>query len=137
MKRGNYNSNNNRNNNGLGPNSILKLQDMLDILYTINRIMESSNNVNNEGGTNRPSSSNKSQNIIKNFHHNTNGMTNPNIDMFINLLREMDSLNRRNNYIDHNKYRRNRNSSNYNNGGDESFSIVDKIKLFLNSLNDE
>lgn len=115
--------------------SLLKLQDIMDILYKMNRIKDNSYDKKISKNLDNMPPIDKAQNILKYIFQNTDNMTKENAEMFINMLKNMDKYNNNENQR---KYRKpdigsklGKNSTYYNN------DIFNKIKYFLNSLNDE
>ncbi|MBP1926551.1 hypothetical protein J2Z76_002420 [Sedimentibacter acidaminivorans] len=123
-------------------NSLLKMQDVIDILYRINRIKDNSYDQNLKGQLDNMPPLDRAQNIIKYISKNSDDMTKKNADIFINILKNINEVNHngsnfrnRNNNKNHKIYRTNSNPRNYPIIDNNSF--VEKIKNILKLLNDE
>lgn len=119
-------------------NSLLKMQDIMDILYKLNRIKDNSYDENYSKHLDNMPPIDKAQNIIKYISQNTDNTTKENAEMFIKILKNIDEVKYNVNNMNQKRYGKSKigsNSSNkqiYNNG-----DTFDKIKNFLKSLNDE
>lgn len=110
--------------------SMMKMQDMIDIFYKLNRIRDNSYYHGNMKNMNDVPPVERAENLIRLISEN-NSQTRQNAEIFIDILRNMEMLNAsryNNNKIStHTR----RSSTTYSN------DIISKIKFFLNSLNDE
>jgi len=113
------------------PNSLLILQDMIDIFYKISRIKDNSYDQNASKNINSIIPIDKAENLIRYMSQNTDNTTKQNADIFVNILKNIDSMNQ-------NQYRKQRNNSNSSkNLNYDNHDVINKIKFFLKSLNDE
>jgi len=136
-------------------NSLMKVQDIIDVLYKINRIKDNSYDQNFNRQLNNMPPVDKAQDIIKYISKNSDLMTRQNADILIDILRNVNEVNHNiNSNIRSSKNNRNgrntenirnsKNSENYKNvSNSKKYSIksddnfLDKIKNFLKLLNDE
>ena len=109
--------------------SMMKMQDMVDIFYKLNRIRDNYYYSGSMKGINDVTPVERAENLIRLVSEN-NSQARQNAEIFIDILKNMEMLNtsRYNNKIN---MRTRRNSTSYGN------DIISKIKFFLNSLNDE
>lgn len=113
-----------------GPDTItlLKLKDMFDVIYIINRIKSSNYDKGIVNDINKVTPINQAENIIRYLSDSSNNKKmNQNAEIFIDLLRNIELLNQNNGGYDLSKS--NRNITNR--------DLFSKIKYFLNSLNNE
>lgn len=111
--------------------SLLKLQDMIDVLNALNRIKDNSYDQEIYDNLNDMNFRDKAESIMRHISKNTDGNTRQNAEIFIDILRNIDMLN-------NNQY--NKNKKRYYMGRNLSYGqsdLLDKIKFFLKSLNDE
>jgi len=119
-------------------NSLLKMQDIMDILYKLNRIKDNSYDENYSKYLDNMPPIDKAQNIIKYISQNTDNTTKDNAEMFIKILKNIDEVKYNVNNMNHKRYEKPNIGSNLNNKQTYNNSdIFDKIKNFLKSLNDE
>jgi len=124
--------------NGIDINSLLKMQDMMDILYKLNRIKDNSYDENYSKHLDNMPPIDKAQNIIKYISQNTDNTTKENAERFIKILKNIDEVKYNVNNMNQKKYGKTNIGSNlsnkqiYNNG-----DTFDKIKKILKLLNDE
>jgi len=117
-------------------NSLLVMQDMMDILYKLNRIKDNSYDENFSKHLDNIPPIDKAQNIIKFISQNADNTTKESAELFINILKNIDEVKWNVNNINQKKYGKSNiglsNKSKYNNN-----DFLNKIKYFLKSLNDE
>jgi hypothetical protein len=127
-------------------NSLLIMQDLIDILYKVNRIKDNSYDPNFTRQFDNMQPIDKVQNIIKYISKNTDRRTRKNADILINILGNINEVNRsessnRKKNSDRNKNKNNQKYSTSLNVGRNSIydsnSLLNKLKYFLKSLNDE
>ena len=119
-------------------NSLSKMQDIMDILYKLNRIKDNSYDVNYLKHINEMPPIDKAQNILKYISQNTDNATKDNAEMFINILKNIDEVKLNVNNMNQNKHGNNNISSNLNKKLTyDNNDLFNKIKFFLKSLNDE
>lgn len=119
-------------------NSLLKMQDMMDILYKLNRIKDNSYDENYSKHFNNMPPIDKVQNIIKYISQNTDKTTKDSAELFINILNNIDEVKWNMNNMNQKKYGKSNIGSNLSNKQTYSNNdYLNKIKLFLKSLNDE
>ena len=119
-------------------NSLLKMQDIMDILYKLNRIKDNSYDENYSKYLDNMPPIDKAQNIIKYISQNTDNTTKDNAEMFIKILKNIDEVKYNVNNMNQKRYGKPNIGSNLNNKQTYNNSdIFDKIKNFLKSLNDE
>lgn len=130
-------------------NSLFKVQDIIDILYRINRIKDNSYDQNFKGQLDNMPPFDRAQNIIKYISKNSDDMTKKNADIFINILKNINEVNYngknfrgqqnfRNQKNNRNKnYRMYRTNSNSRNYPISDNTFIEKLKNFLKLLNDE
>lgn len=123
-------------------NSLLIMQDLMDILYKINRIKDNSYDQNFTKQLDNMPPIDKAQNMIRYFSKNGDSMTRKNADIFINILKNINEVNinknnvsNKNNNGSYQKY--NNNSNLGKNSIFEDSNLFNKLKYFLKSLNDE
>lgn len=128
-------------NRRLDPNFIIKIQDMMDIMYSLNRIR--SNNYDDDliDEIKKMNSIDKTESLLKILSKNGNKITRVNSNYLIRLMRDVDSVKRDVNYM---KNANKKNSENKNyisklncDESEENGNFLSKIMFFLNSLNDE
>jgi len=130
------------------------MQDIIDILYKINRIKENSYDQNFTRQLDNMPPIDKAQNLIRYISNNTDSVNRKNADILINILKNINEVNNNNNG-NHNKNKkininRNKNFQNiqknkkYDNSSNidsnsiyDNDSLLSKLKFFLKSLNDE
>lgn len=116
-------------------NSLLMMQDIMDILLKLNRIKDNSYDRSFSKYLDNMPPIDKVQNIIKYISQNTDNTTKENAEIFINILKNIDEVN---NNMNQKKYGNHNISSNLsNNSTYNKNDLFNKIKYFLKSLNDE
>ncbi len=121
-------------------NSLLKMQDIIDILYIINRIKDNSYDQNFKGQLDNMPPLDRAQNIIKYISKNSDDMTRKNVDILMNILQNINEVNHnrnnfRNNNINYRGYKTKSNLGNY--PISDKNNYIEKLKKFLKLLNDE
>lgn len=111
--------------------SMMKMQDMIDIFYKLNRIKDNSYDHNYSNSLNDIPPIDKAENLIRFITKKNDNMTNQNAEILFNILKNVELINSNQNR--HNKRITNsmENSKLYDN------DFISKIKFFLKSLNDE
>lgn len=119
-------------------NSLLKMQDIMDILYKVNRIKDNSYDENYSKHLDNMPPIDKAQNIIKYISQNTDNMTKENAEIFIKILKNIDEVKYNVNNMNQKRYGKSKTGSNLSNKQTyKTGDTFDKIKNFLKSLNDE
>lgn len=112
------------------PNSLLIVQDLMDILYKIKRIKGNSyDNIFSDKLNNLPPLD-RAESLIRYMSKNNN--SSQNAEIFINILRNLEMLNQNQSHSQRGNY-----SSKMQNSMHNDNDIISKIKFFLKSLNDE
>lgn len=123
-------------------NSLFKIQDIIDILYRVNRIKDNSYDQNFRGQLDNMPPFDRAQNIIKYISKNGDDVTKKNADIFINILKNINEVNNGNNFRNqknnrNKNYRMYRTNSNSRNYPISDNTLIEKLKNFLKLLNDE
>lgn len=128
-------------------NSLLIIQDLMEIFYKINRIKDNSYDQSFKRQFDNMPPIDKAQNMLRYISKNTDSMTRKNADIFINILKNIDEINNNENYNKNNRNNRNNRNNNYykyrsssnldNRTKYANNSMLNKLKYFLKSLNDE
>lgn len=117
-------------------NSLVKMQDMMDILYKLNRIKDNSYDQKISKHLDNMPPINKAQDILKYISRDTDNMSKENAELFINILKNIDEVKNNLNNINQKKHEKYNISSNNNPIYNEN-DLFGKIKNFLKSLNDK
>lgn len=117
------------NNKRPDPNSLLIVEDLMDILYKIKRIKGNSYDNNFTDKLNNLPPIDRAESLIRYMSKNNNNNSSHNAEIFINILRNLEMLNQNQNHRQRDNYGRMQNSMHN--------DIISKIKFFLKSLNDE
>lgn len=112
--------------------SLLKLQDMLDVLNTLNRIKDNSYDREASNNLNDMNFMDKTESLMRHISDNADGNTRQNAEALINILRNLDMLNNNYRYGKTGKRPEGSRNLSYSESG-----MLNKIKFFLKSLNDE
>lgn len=108
---------------------LLKLRDMLDVIYRINRIKDNNYDKSIADNLNKMPPIYQAENLIRYLSDNGNNKkTNQNAEIFMEILKNIELLNQNN---------KGSSNSSYFNKNMNDINLLDKIKIFLKSLNDE
>ena len=114
---------------GPDPIMLLKLRDMLDVIYRINRIKDNNYDKSIADNLNKMPPIYQAENLIRYLSDNGNNKkTNQNAEIFMEILKNIELLNQNN---------KGSSNSSYFNKNMNDINLLDKIKIFLKSLNDE
>lgn len=117
------------NKKGPDPVTLLKLRDMLDVIYRINRIKDNNYDQSIANNLNKMPPIYQAENLIRYLSNNSNNKKmNQNAEIFIEILKNIELLNQNSKGSSNSPY--------FNKNMDDA-NFLDKIKYFLKSLNDE
>lgn len=111
------------------PNALMKMQDMMDIMYKLSRIQNNGYNSNYARRLNSMTPADKAGSMIRGMASNFDRDTRRSAENFIGILQNIEEMR----FNMGTPQARNASTSEYNTG--EGFTGLDKIKNFLKSLN--